>query len=181
VGHGPAHLIAQTVPLGRLESNLTQYRVHHPSVMRSGTKLFPGVAEGLARLKEFGLRMAVCSNKPAIFTQELIDYLGLAPFLDAVVGPEDAPRSKPAPDLLLEAMMRLGVTPPQTLYIGDMTIDIETARGAGAAVWVVPTGSDTKENLAAARPDRLLNSFADLAPLVTANLRLPADRLKIVF
>ena len=40
------------------------------------------------------------------------------------------------------ALQRLAVTPPEALYVGDMTVDIDTARAAGVAVWVVPTGSD---------------------------------------
>jgi len=48
------------------------------------------------------------------------------------------------------------------LYIGDMVVDIETARSAGVRVWVVATGSDEPDALARARPDRMLNSLHDL-------------------
>jgi phosphoglycolate phosphatase-like HAD superfamily hydrolase len=43
-----------------------------------------------------------------------------------------------------------------------MTVDIETARAAGVAVWVVPTGSDSRAALEAARPDRMLESLHEL-------------------
>jgi phosphoglycolate phosphatase len=166
VGRGPAYLIAHTVPAGDTGKNVACYKAHHPSVMRDGTRLFPGVADALAALKRFGLLLAVCSNKPRAFTVALLDHFGVGAIFDLVVGPEDVPRPKPAPDMLTNALRRLGVSNSSALYVGDMTVDIETARGARTAVWVVPTGSDTRATLEAARPDRILDHFAELAELV---------------
>jgi phosphoglycolate phosphatase len=132
--------------------------------MRQGTRLFPGVAETLDALHKAGKRLAICSNKPVAFTRDLLDAFGVAGRFSAVVGPEDVPRPKPAPDMLLVGLQRLGVRPGQALYVGDMTVDIQTARAAGVRVWVVPTGSDDRATLAAAHPDRLLDAFADLLP-----------------
>src|SRR5207245_274548 len=102
----------------------------------------------------------------------------------AVLGPEDVPRPKPAPDMLLAALAQLGVPPAAALYVGDMVVDIETARGADVAVWVVPTGSNDRASsargadvavwvvptgsndratLEAAGPDRVLNDLHELA------------------
>ena len=73
---------------------------------------------------------------------------------------------KPAPDMLLAGLGRLGVAAAEALYVGDMTVDVATARAAGVRVWVVPTGSDDRAALAAAGPDRLLDSLADLPALL---------------
>ncbi|MGE3804579.1 MAG: HAD family hydrolase, partial [Gemmataceae bacterium] len=80
--------------------------------------------------------------------------------------PEDVERIKPAPDLVLEALRHFDVPPAAALYVGDMTIDIETARSAGVPVWVVATGSHGREVLEAARPDRLLNSLHEACALL---------------
>lgn len=167
VGRGPTHLLVHTVPEGDAEANVALYRKHHPSVMFTGTRLFPGVAATLQRLHDAGLKLAICSNKPVIFTRQLVEHFGLAAYLNTVVGPEDAPRPKPAPDMLVEAMRRLAVAPSETVYFGDMTVDIETARAAAVTVWVVPSGSDSVDRLLAAKPDRLLHELADLATLLT--------------
>lgn len=162
VGRGPAYLLEHTVPGTDLPTDLARYREHHPSVLRWGTRLLPGVADTLLALQQAGLRLAVCSNKPIAFTRELLDYLGVAARFNAVIGPEDAPRLKPAPDMLQAALHRLGVAPAEALYVGDMVVDIRTARAAGVTVWVVPTGSDDRAALEAARPDRVLETFADV-------------------
>jgi phosphoglycolate phosphatase len=89
--------------------------------------------------------------------------LQLAALIDVVIGPEDAARPKPAPEMLLLALARLGVDADAALYVGDMVVDVQTARGAGVAVWVVPTGSDSLEVLQEAHPDRLLPDLGELA------------------
>jgi phosphoglycolate phosphatase len=168
VGRGPAYLFEHTVGSSDFEKDMALYRAHHPSVLRSGTDLLPGVMDTLSTLKASGLRLAVCSNKPRDFTRVLLDALSLAAFIELAIGPEDADRIKPAPDMLLAALKRLNVAPAEALYVGDMIVDIETARAAGVTVWVIPTGSDERSVLQAARPDRLLGDFRELGSLKPA-------------
>jgi phosphoglycolate phosphatase len=163
VGRGVEYLLAHTVPGGDAAADAAAYRAHHPSVLRGGTRLMPGAAEALEALHGRGLRLGVCSNKPVAFTRELVGWLGVARWLDVVVGPEDVARPKPAPDMLLAALDRLHLTPKEALYIGDMVVDVQTARAAGVTVWIVPTGSDDPETVARAAPDRLLPSLREVA------------------
>ena len=64
--------------------------------------------------------------------------------------------------MLLLALRRLGVAAESALYVGDMVIDVQTARAANVAVWAVPTGSEAEGALSAAGPDRLLRDFSEL-------------------
>ncbi len=128
LGRGADYLLEKTVGRGDPSANAAAYQQHHPTVLREGTQLLPGAKETLFALKQRGLKLGICSNKPVAFTRELIVYLGVADALNVVLGPEDVRHHKPAPDMLLTAMSRLGVGPNQVLYVGDMTIDIQTAR-----------------------------------------------------
>jgi phosphoglycolate phosphatase len=166
VGRGPELLMDSTVGQGAVARNLSLYRAHHPSVMREGTKLLPGVVAALEDLRHRGLRLAVCSNKPVKFTRQLLEWLGMTESFEVVLGPEDVPSPKPAPDMLLLALRRLGVPAGEALYVGDMVVDIQTARAAGVSVWVVPTGSDERTTLEAAGPDRILDGFNELPGLI---------------
>ena len=165
VGRGPVYLLSQTVPGGDPEKDLIEYKAHHPSVLRPGTRLLPGVADTLPLLHSGGLRLAICSNKLKGFTRELLAIFDLSALFEVVIGPEDAPRPKPAPDMLLAALAQLHISRDEALYVGDMVVDIETARAAGVAVWAIPTGSNDEDALRAAQPDRLLHDFRELSVL----------------
>jgi phosphoglycolate phosphatase len=162
VGRGPEYLLEHTIPDCRLEDDIAAYRAHHPSVMVSLTRILPGAHELLALLRERGIKIGLCSNKPRIFSQALLEHLGVASLFDAVLGPEDVPRPKPAPDMLLAAVRRIGLNPAQVLYVGDMVVDVLTARAAGVPVWTVPTGSEAFAALCDAKPDRMLRDLEEL-------------------
>jgi phosphoglycolate phosphatase len=166
VGRGAEFLLAHTVPGTDLEDAVEAYRAHHPSVLRAGTRLMPGAAEVLRTLHERGRRVGVCSNKPVAFSSELLEYFGVAACLDVVLGPEDVARPKPAPDMLVAALARLHVRPDEALYVGDMVVDIQTARAAGVRVWIVPTGSDDRATVAAAHPDQILTDLVQLRDIL---------------
>jgi phosphoglycolate phosphatase len=162
VGRGPNYLLQHTVPNCRLPQDLSRYRAHHPTVMRSMTRLLPGAAELLPGLLRAGKKIGLCSNKPRAFSMELLHHLGIDRYFSVVLGPEDVPAPKPAPDMLLRALHQLALPREQVVYIGDMTVDIQTARAAGLQVWITPTGSDDRAVLEAARPDRLLTNLTEI-------------------
>jgi phosphoglycolate phosphatase len=167
VGRGLEKLLADLLPGTDVGRNVTLYREHHVAVMRDHTRLMPGARAAVEALKRSGRLLAVCSNKKVEFTRALLDSLGVAPFFATVLGPDDVPHPKPAPDMLRAALGRLGVTPAEALYVGDMGVDVQTARAAGVAVWVVPTGSADRAELEAARPDRILEGLGELAALAS--------------
>ena len=168
VGRGAEYLLHATVSLGTVAENVRLYKSHHPTIMAALTHLLPDVKETLVFLQARGLALAVCSNKPVAFSHELLERLSLSALFRTVIGPEDAPRPKPAPDMLVEVVGRLGLSRDQVLYVGDMVIDVETARAAGVAVWAVPTGSEDLAQLEQAKPDRLLQKFSELQSLAAA-------------
>jgi len=163
VGRGPDNLMRQTVPGFDPVADDAAYSAHHPTVMRQMTRLMPGARELLDALARSGRRLAVCSNKRVAYTRELLQALGVFERFGAVLGPEEVGgRSKPAPDMLLAALRRLGVAAGEALYVGDMTIDVQTGRAAGVTVWTVATGSDERPALEAAKPDRVFASLAEV-------------------
>lgn len=165
VGRGPQYLLSKAVPGGDPARDVPRYLAHHPQVMRPLTQLMPGAARLVEQLRGAGLELGVCSNKPVVFTRDLLDHLGLAEQFAVVLGPEDVARPKPAPDMLLAAAGRLGLMSEWVLYVGDSRTDIAAARAAGMPVWAVPTGSDAPAALEAARPDAL---FANLDAVADA-------------
>lgn len=169
VGFGLPNLMQELMPGIDTDEAVKRYRVHHATVTHSGTKLMPGVAETIPELARRGLKMAVCSNKMVHFTKDLIRYLDLAQYFLAVLGPDDVEgKAKPDPAMVLEGMKRLGIPPKESVYIGDMAIDVHTAKAAGLPVWIVPGGATGLESAASAGPDRVLDRFEDMLELLPA-------------
>jgi phosphoglycolate phosphatase len=168
VGFGLPQLIADVVPDGDHKANVALYYSHHPTVMYDQTKLLPAATSALTALHEAGIKLAICSNKSVTITRELLDSLQIGQFFDAALGPEDSGIPKPNPAMVHLALKIMGVKPSEALYVGDMAIDVETARNAGLAIWVLPTGSGDRESLVRAKPDRILESLTELAPAILA-------------
>jgi len=172
IGWGLPHLMSVIAPHVPVDTAVAQYREHHATVMEKGTRLFPGVIETLTTLQKQNYRMGVCSNKAVHFTREIIGILKISHFFECIMGPEDVGGNpKPAPDMLHAAMKCLNVATDEVLYIGDMIIDVQTARAAGVPVWVIPSGTQTEQTLLAEKPDRLLPTFPDLLSALPQELR----------
>ena len=125
VSHGAEQLV--TFALGSTPASLA-------------ADLFPEALQTVEALHGRGLRIGVCTNKPQMLADNIVQGVGLARFVAAVVGgaPDLEPKPHPAP--LHRVMDRLGVATDQILYVGDSEVDAETARRVGAAFALVAHG-----------------------------------------
>ena len=152
---------ANARPAGALDRFRAYYRAH----CLDATRPYPGALELLQRLAP-DRSVAVATNKPTAFARQIVEGLGLAPFVDLVVGPETAGVPKPAPDMLRTALEALGHQPAEAVMIGDSPSDVEAGRRAGTATVAVLWGYRGRDLLAASGPDRLAASVGKLADLL---------------
>jgi len=93
-------------------------------------KPFPGVMETLNTFRQRGIPMACVTAKPAKARVQVLDALGLTPYLAHALSPEDGFAKKPAPDMLFECCRVMGTTPETTVMVGDTRFDIEAGFNA---------------------------------------------------
>jgi phosphoglycolate phosphatase len=117
-------------------------------------------------LHEKGITLAVASNKPSIYSRTILENFELNPFFEACYGPDIVKQPKPHPAMLEELMQELSADKKETLYVGDMVIDIETARNAGIPVALIATGGNSSDELRSMNPDYFLNSFGSLRLII---------------
>lgn len=110
-------------------------------MQRAGVPLFPGAAELLRSLHDGGIHLAVASTKQHVTLENIIAAHGLLDTLDFIIGGDDVPRMKPAPDCLFLGLDRLGLTPGDLLFCGDTIIDAATAQNAGCDFAAVLNGT----------------------------------------
>jgi len=166
VGRGLEVLVGEFLPPADVPEGVRLFRERYAKAGPASTRLLPGADEVTRRLREKGLALAVTSNKPARFSRQLLALLGLADRFAAITGPDDGYPPKPAPHMVFMALAAAGSKASEAFYVGDMPIDVLTARAAGMPVVGVPTGSATREELLAAGPDGFIESLADLMRLI---------------
>ena len=76
------------------------------------------------------------------------------------------PQFKPAPDPILECTRRLGISPSESIYVGDAPIDIIAGKRAGTTTVAVLTGAGSYKALEREIPDAIIQSVANLLEIV---------------
>lgn len=104
------------------------------------TQLFPGMAALLEALEERNVHWGVVTNKPARFTNPLLEQLGLIKRAASIISGDTCLHPKPHPEPLLCAAREIGVAPQTCLYVGDAERDIEAARAAGMPALIADYG-----------------------------------------
>jgi len=166
VGFGARALIAQAMEASGtpvtedqmpalVEIFLDHYRAH----IADGTRLFPGVPQTLAALKQRGARLGVLTNKPQELTDRLLPLLGLDGLFAAVYGAGRKAYTKPDPRIFHEVVEDCGGAPG--VMIGDSVTDLNTARAAGAPCILFSYGF-TPVPAAELGADLVLDDFAEL-------------------
>jgi 2-phosphoglycolate phosphatase len=96
------------------------------------TELFPGIDELLQTLNAHNIPWGIATNKPAVYTEALLEALDIQPAPISVICPDHVRERKPHPESLLLASQHIGCSPGEIIYIGDHKRDIDCGRSAGA-------------------------------------------------
>ncbi|MCK5308702.1 MAG: HAD-IA family hydrolase, partial [Zetaproteobacteria bacterium] len=91
---------------------------------------FPGVMDTLNALRDKGIPISCVTAKPAKARIQVLDAMGLTPYLTLALSPEDGFAKKPAPDMLVECCRAMGVDPADTVMVGDTRFDVEAGFSA---------------------------------------------------
>ncbi|MDR3671552.1 MAG: HAD hydrolase-like protein [Holophaga sp.] len=133
VGEGVRTLLTRSIPElpQELERALGINQRHYRAHLLDRTRLYPGVQAALDRFRRRDIPLMVVTNKPRAFTDLILEGLGVAPLMAAVVGGGDCPGLKPDPAPLLMALERAGCEAAGSWMAGDHFTDLEAGRRAG--------------------------------------------------
>ena len=149
-------------PSGRVDEACATYRRLFNDIAIPCITLFPGVKEGLAALHEEGLRLAICTSRSGASLHDLIRRLDIGSYFSALTNNEDVIHPKPAPDLALLLLERLGAKAEESLVVGDTVFDLQMGRAAGCRTCGVTWGNQDRPTLQTAAPDWIIDDFREL-------------------
>ena len=144
IGKGVHSMVARALarvgaPAER-DACIARFEKYYAVAIGTGATLYPGVLPGLQILDAAGYKLGVVTNKPRLFTEQLLSCLAIDTFMSVVVAGDDGWPRKPQGDMLQAACRAVGTTAANTLMIGDSVNDVLAARAAGCPVWCVPYG-----------------------------------------
>jgi len=162
-------LITKNIPLTdkQLSTHVDRLLKYYYGIMTNNTTLYPGVSKTLYTLREAGIKLGICTNRPSPTTKYLLQHFGLTDLFCAVFCPDNVAAKKPDPRHLQEAMLELNSSPKTTLMIGDTATDIAAAQNASLKVIAVAYGYSKipAEQLGA---DAVLEHFTELPQLLSS-------------
>ena len=154
IGTGPAGA-AEAVEIYRV-----LWRTH--VTPRIPKLLYPGVREGVDELKRADIRLAVVTGKAQDGADSTVNAAGLRDAFDVVLGYTSVANPKPAPDIALLALEKLGVGARDAVMVGDSTHDLEMAERAGVRSIAVTYGAQPEPVLRSAAPTWVAHSFPEV-------------------
>jgi len=175
VGDGVGKLVergfqatGEVPPAPDLEAAVQRFTADYEQNATELTSVYPGAREALSRLHGAGLPLGLCTNKPQLATETLLDHLDLARYMKAVVGGDAvAGVRKPDPRHVLAVLDRLGVAARDAVLIGDSPADIGGAIAAGIPAVAVSFGYPKMpvEDLGA---DIIIDTYDELEPALAS-------------
>jgi len=167
IGFGPRRLVHDlfaeiSLPIDdrTIDAAVRDYLDFYRREPAQRTLFYPHVHEDLLAMREAGLRMGICTNKPQALSLRVLEILGVAHLFEAVVGADAVPACKPDPGHLLKVAERMELNGARWAYVGDTKVDQATARSANIPFYAVAWGCGPEVDVA---PANRLDRLADLA------------------
>lgn len=171
VGDGLKKVVERAIPEAerspeRIESLYLELRQVYNTGYSHHLMLYPGISQTLDALVSRGIKLAINTNKNQDISEKIVlELLSRWPF-QKIVGSSRSLPKKPNPQGLLAIMEELNVTPQETLYVGDTSVDLETAKNAGVSCISVLYGFRRKEELLPHGPKFMIEHPMDLVSLL---------------
>ncbi|MDX1251690.1 MAG: HAD-IIIA family hydrolase [Gammaproteobacteria bacterium] len=138
-----------------------RYRHHYLYANQTPSPLFPGADAMVRELGEQGYFLAVATGKGRQGLNRVLEETGCKGLFHATRCADET-FSKPHPQMLLELMSELNVSPGETLMIGDTEYDLQMAKNAGTVALGVSYGAHERDRLLKCEPLACLDSFEEL-------------------
>lgn len=171
VGNGVRKLMERALPEGitdeAFQKAFADFKKYYAENNVVHTVPYAGIMELLSELKGRGYKLAIVSNKFDDAVKRLAAHF-FCGIVSVAIGETLFIHRKPAPDMVFEALQKLGSTPDESLYVGDSEVDIATARAAGMDCVSVAWGFRSKATLLSAGAGRIVDSPRELLDVLDA-------------
>jgi phosphoglycolate phosphatase len=135
-------------------------------VMLDNIVLFASVKPAIEKLLDGGLTLGIVSTKYRYRIEAFLQRENLNHAFTVIIGGEDVTAHKPDPTGLRMAIAGLRPVSSHPLYVGDSTVDAETANRAGVPFVAVLSGVTAKDAFRDYKPFAVIENLTQLADLI---------------
>lgn len=132
-------------------------------------EVYAGIPALLKDMQAYGYHLAVASSKPEYLVKEILEHFELAQYFEVVIGSEPDGTRVSKEEVIREALNRLfhygRIRKEQVVMVGDRKFDIAGAKEVGVESVAVRYGYAPDGELAAAEPDYMAGTVAQLRSL----------------
>jgi len=147
---------------GLIEQAIRVYRERFATVGLFENEVYAGIDALLPELSERGCTLWVCTAKPWVFAEQIVQHFGFSRWLRRVYGPELDGTREDKSELLRYLIERESLPPSAAVMIGDRKHDALAANTNGVAAVGVLYGFGDVEELTSAGVQRLCTTVEDL-------------------
>ena len=143
IGNGDKNFVAAFFPKHNVDTALAIYRAHHKKSLKKYAKMKPYARMLLYNLKRKKKLVALATNRPSYYTNIVLTFLRVKKYFDYILCADQIKSLKPNPKILYMILKKLKIKKQETVYSGDMNVDMETAHKAGIDAVFIAGGSST--------------------------------------
>ena len=172
IGRGAENLIKQSLEISSKKDPIPSFAkaeklfAHHYSLISANSLMYAGVEKAITDLKAKDFLLGCVTNKPAIYSEALMNHSRLSDFMDIIVSGDTTEKKKPDPLPILYALDQLNVKPKDAIMVGDSVVDIEAGFEAGTYIFTVPYGYQFGESIISDKVDYAMSNFSELTQII---------------
>lgn len=169
IGNGAKILVQRAIDFSTKDISKIEFEEAFTLYMKSyrentcvKTYTYPGVTDTLKYLQKKGYKLAICTNKPLVFIEPILEKLDIKQYFDHWIGEDSLSEKKPSAAPLLYLAEKGNVDIKKCLMVGDSKNDIFAAHNAEMECVGVSYGYNYNENIAEYNPTLIIDNFSDL-------------------
>ena len=151
----------------RAKEALLYYRERFGRIGKFENQIYSDIHEALCNLKQLGLSLFVATSKPCVYAREIIDHLDLTKYFKTIYGSELNGNFTDKGELIAYIIMMEGLSPSDTVMVGDRKYDIAGARKNNIKSLGVTYGFGSREELLEAGADFLAEKPSEIKAIIS--------------
>ena len=142
------------------------YREHQFANHDRLVRCYDGVIDVVKSLHERGHQLGIVTSKSEYLAYRGLAHVGLARYMDTVVGCDSSTRHKPDPEPVRIALHRLACPPENALFVGDSVHDLMAGKAAGVTTVAALWGAFRRQDMEPGQPTSWAESIYEIPGLL---------------